>query len=76
MCASHPQEIRTAHQVPKEGKIISYPMFLHVRRVELAQRFLLGQGVGGKEANRTKFTKLCFLLSEIGKGSSGNNDQV
>lgn len=29
-----------------------------------------------KEANRTKFTKLCFLLFEIGKGSLGNNDQV
>lgn len=82
VCASHLQEIcLTAHRVPKQGKMNSYraveDRLLHVRRVELTRCFPVEQkGKKKKEANRSKFTKLSFLLFEIGKGSLGNNDQV
>lgn len=80
MCASHLQEIGfTAHQVPKEGKINSSCMaehrLLHIRGVEFTHCFPWEQQQK-KAAYRSMFTKLSFLLFEIGKGSLGNNDQV
>lgn len=81
MCASHLQEIGlTAHQVPKEGKIrsscVAEDRLLHIRGVELTHCFPWEQQQQKRAANRTMFTKLSFLLFEIGKGSLGNNDQV
>lgn len=79
-CVSHLQEIRTAHQVPKQGKINSCPMMEDRQCMSGGWNWpsiFLWDKVGKKkEANRNKFTKLCFLLFEIGKGSLGNNDQV
>lgn len=79
-CVSHLQEIRTAHQVPKQGKINSC-LTMEDRQCTSGgwnwpSIFLWDKGGEKKEANRNKFTKLCFLLFEIGKGSLGNNDQV
>lgn len=65
---------------PNKGKLIPVPQWKTGSACQeggTGPAFSFGtRGGGKKEANRNKFTKLCFLLFEIGKGSLGNNDQV
>lgn len=60
---------------PNKGKLFPIPQW-KTGSCTSGPTFSFGTKEKRKEANRTKFTKLCFLLFEIGKGSLGNNDQV